>query len=133
MSRWCPLNSGCLSDNLRDKKLHDAFYRLSQPWEGEFLGLNAIFDLGIFLGECVICRNRKRRRWHFRSGASDDGNANHTGYDVAGARSMRDWLHAVDDAYGRCRAAQHQLLWDVNPTINRPDSLANKVNAYAKF
>ncbi|KRR12235.1 hypothetical protein CQ12_31820 [Bradyrhizobium jicamae] len=34
------------------------FFRCLKPWEDNLRGLNVIFDLGIFFGECVIARTR---------------------------------------------------------------------------
>jgi hypothetical protein len=54
VSGWLPGNCGALLPDLSRDETMQTFYRYLVPWEGSLRGLNAIFDLGIFFGECVI-------------------------------------------------------------------------------
>jgi len=62
VSAWFPGHAALLVAGLRNKTVYQAFYRWRTPWTGRLRGLNAIFDLGLFFGECVIAKN-PRCRW----------------------------------------------------------------------
>jgi hypothetical protein len=55
VSAWFPRYGGLLA-KLWDLEVMQAFYHF-RPWTGRRRGLNVIFDLGLFFGECVIAGN----------------------------------------------------------------------------
>jgi hypothetical protein len=109
VSAWCPGNCGALVPNLADNATRQAFFQLA-PWTEQWRGLNVIFDLGIFLGECVLIRNRKLY-WTFFPGSSDDGFSNLSGYHIAGYRSIRDRLDAPEYMYSLCENDASMQRW----------------------
>src|SRR5262249_579311 len=66
VSAWRPGNIGVLVANHRDHATRQAFFQHAS-WVGKWCGLNVIFDLGVFLGECVIAR-RPKLRWKYVGG-----------------------------------------------------------------
>jgi hypothetical protein len=115
VSAWCPGNCGALIANMRDHATRQAFFQLA-PWTGESRGLNVVFDLGVFLGECVIARNPKLH-WKYRGGgSSDDGSANASGYYISGFRHIRDNLDAPGYIYNHCANDQARVR---RPTFDR--------------
>jgi len=91
VSAWLPGNCGALVADLGKDETMQIFYRHLMPWEGNLRGLNVIFDLGIFFGECVIVRN-PRLHWINWPGASEDGYATSSAYHIGGFRLRRDAL-----------------------------------------
>jgi hypothetical protein len=112
VSAWCPNHCGFLVRSFglptssRNRKFRflptssrgyrhkfpptwKTFFELSAPWDDQWHGLNAVFDLGVYLGECIIARNPKLY-WWFKAGASDDGAAIHSGYQIGGFARERD-------------------------------------------
>jgi hypothetical protein len=89
VSQWLPGNCGALVPNPREDETMQLFYQHLAPWEGRWRGLNVVFDLAIFLGECVTARN-KRLHWVIWPGTSEDGAAVGSGYHIGGFRLPRD-------------------------------------------
>jgi hypothetical protein len=58
-SAWIAGHAGLLVPNLNSRGVRQAFYRFARPWTGRRRGLNAVFDLGLFFGECIIAKNPK--------------------------------------------------------------------------
>jgi hypothetical protein len=48
-------------DGLLSDSVADAYRYFEPPWIGPLLGLNPIFDLGIYFGECILLHNTKLR------------------------------------------------------------------------
>lgn len=69
VSAWFAEYAGLAVPNLRSRAIRQAFYRMARPWTGRLRGFNAIFDLGLFFGECVIARN-PGCYWHGFFGAA---------------------------------------------------------------
>jgi hypothetical protein len=65
-------------------------------------GLNVVFDLGVFLGECVIARNPKLHWKYLGIGI---------GYWITGFRSIRDDLDAPGYMYNYCANDQAMVRW----------------------
>lgn len=62
LSNWLPNHADLLVDGLSTDSVRDAYDGLATPWTSSLLGLNAIFDLGIYFGECMLSRN-SRLKW----------------------------------------------------------------------
>jgi hypothetical protein len=71
VSGWCPVYLDLLVDGLPQDGLHqgstgDAIWRayhwLETPWIDSLIGLNPILDLGVYMGECLLSKNR-RLKW----------------------------------------------------------------------
>ena len=71
-----------------------------EPWTGHWLGLNVIFDLGVFLGECLTSR-RLYLRWGYLPGASDDGSSNMSGLALHGFKNARKILDPMEFVYNQ--------------------------------
>jgi hypothetical protein len=100
VSAWCPGNCGTLVTDLRKTATRQAFFQFA-PWTGQWRGLNVIFDLSIFFGECIITRNQKLY-WKYLSGTSEGGYSNSSGYYVSGYKSFPDSFDAANYMYGLC-------------------------------
>jgi hypothetical protein len=103
VSAWCPGNCGALVANLRDEAVSQAFLSMRRPWTEQWRGLNFIFDLGFFLGECLIVRN-PRLHWVYLPGMSDDGSSNRSGYAIDGFKraAKGNWLDPIAFVYSEC-------------------------------
>jgi hypothetical protein len=66
VSAWCPIYADLLVDGLEHDYENDAvwhaYHWFEAPWIGPLTGLNPIFDLGVYMGECMLCRN-SRLKW----------------------------------------------------------------------
>jgi hypothetical protein len=109
VSAWCPGNCGALVANMRDNGTRQAFFQLA-PWIGQLRGLNVVFDLGVFLGECMIDRNPKLY-WKYFGGGSNDGSAASSCYYIGGFRHIRDYLDAPGYMYNLCANDQAMVRW----------------------
>jgi hypothetical protein len=101
VSAWCPGNCGALVAYMRDDATRQAFFQLA-PWTGELRGLNVVFDLGVFMGECVIARNPKLH-WKYVGIGS--------GYFITGFRHIGDNLDAPGYMYNCCANDQAMVRW----------------------
>ena len=66
VSAWCPLYADLLVDGLQHQESEDlwrAYNWFQAPWTGSLVGLNPIFDLGVYMGECILHKN-PRFKWH---------------------------------------------------------------------
>ena len=65
VSAWLPVYADLLVDGLQHQESDDlycAYHWFEVPWTGPLIGFNPIFDLGVFIGECVLHRN-PRLKW----------------------------------------------------------------------
>lgn len=101
VSAWLPGHCGVLMPTLPRDKVMQIFFRHLTPWEGNFRGLNAIFDLAVFLGECVIARN-PRAHWIELAAVSDEGEAMESASQLGGHIPAR-WVgsHGRNDLHLR--------------------------------
>ena len=127
VSAWCPQNCGALVADLRTDAVRQAFLQMSEPWEGWRCGFNVIFDIGVFLGECVIARN-KRLNWEYRPGASYDGRTDRSGYGIVGFRNNQEWLDPMQYVYDACLEAEDDLRLGRVERYLRADTLADLVH-----
>ena len=61
ISSWCPRYADLQVDGLERDCVADAYRYFEPPWTGPLLGLNPIFDLGIYLGESILSHDPKLR------------------------------------------------------------------------
>lgn len=59
VSAWLPQWGDLLINDFRDETVRNAYRRLEVPWTGTLSGLNVIFDLAIYYGECLWTRRTK--------------------------------------------------------------------------
>jgi hypothetical protein len=130
VSAWCPGHVGLLIAGARNRKVRQVFFQALQPWTDHRRGHNVIFDLGIFLGECLIARNPSLH-WNYQPGCSDDGVSNHSGYDIDGFKRTRDKLDPMGFIYGRCEDDEARLRTGNTAFPDSPDLLAGKVRDYS--
>lgn len=131
VSIWCPGNAACIVGNARASDLQQVFFTLNKAWDGDMRGLNFIFDFGIFIGESLIALSPKLA-WKFRKGASDNGEAYQTGFQIAGFRSASVHFDPMSTALDRCDAAQSAQLRGITSGLASPLALYNVVKAYSK-
>jgi hypothetical protein len=65
VSAWFPVYADLLVDGLQHPESEDlwcAYNWFQAPWTGPLVGLNPIFDLGVYMGECLLYRN-PRLKW----------------------------------------------------------------------
>ncbi len=65
VSAWCPVYADLLVDGLQHQESDElwcAYNWFEVPWTGAMIGFNPIFDLGVFMGECILSRN-PRLKW----------------------------------------------------------------------
>jgi len=130
VSAWCPGNCGALVPGLREDTTRQAFFQLSVPWTEKLRGLNVIFDLGIFFGECITIRNRQLH-WTYKPGGSNGGVPNHSGYDIAGFRNPRDSLDPVGRMYRECGNDEVDLRSGSVGRAVRRDGLSGMVRDFS--
>jgi hypothetical protein len=63
----------------RDTSTLRAFMNYVPPWMGEHIGINVVWDLGTYIGECVIAR-RPRAHWDLNTGNPDPVSLEALGY-----------------------------------------------------
>lgn len=61
VSVWVAQYAGYLADDFDDPVTKEAYFDFAEPWIGNNIGLNVIFDLGIYLAEAMIARKQKIR------------------------------------------------------------------------
>ncbi len=79
VSKWCPIYANLLVDGLQhqeSEELRRAYGWFQVPWTGSLIGLNPIFDLGVYMGECLLFRN-PRLAWRPRTKAEPNKGAIH--------------------------------------------------------
>src|SRR5689334_15454647 len=103
VSAWLPDNACALVANLRDEAVVQTFYQMQTPWSEGLRGLNVLFDLGVFLGECLI-KKQPRLHWKYVTGSSDRGESASTGYKIEGFRRKAkvNWLDPGQFIFSKC-------------------------------
>ena len=79
VSAWCPLYADLLVDGLQHQESEDlwrAYNWFHAPWTGSLVGLNPIFDLGVYMGECLLYRN-PRLKWQLYINPEPNKGATH--------------------------------------------------------
>jgi hypothetical protein len=56
VSTWHPLYADLLLDEWTEE-FQLSYIHFDQPWTAGLLGLNVVFDLGVYFGECMLFRN----------------------------------------------------------------------------
>ena len=93
VSAWCPLYADLLVEGLNSDTVRSAYHGFEAPWSGTLLGLNPIFDLGIYYGECLLSR-RSRLKWQPHRGPESNAAA----HPIFGQRNRRpfdpiNWMY----------------------------------------
>jgi hypothetical protein len=102
VSAWFPDNAFALAD-LREWAVSQSYYQMQTPWTEGLLGLNIIFDLGVFVGDLLI-QKQPRLHWVDVPRVSDTGECSATPYKIEGFRrqAKRKWLGPADYILGLC-------------------------------
>src|SRR4030095_11188075 len=106
--------------------IRQIFFSMRQPWTGQWRGFNTIFDLGFFLGECLIARS-PRLHWIYLPGTSDDGSSNLSGYAIDGFKKAGNWLDPMAFVYSECSNDETYLRTGRPMWRLRADFLVGKV------
>lgn len=102
VSAWLPLYGDLLVDGLQhqeDDVFWYAYYGFQAPWVDSLIGLNPIFDLGVYMGECMLHRNARLKWWPSVNPEPCRGGAAHP---IFGQRRGR-CFDPVDWAYTECK------------------------------
>jgi len=97
VSEWCPIYADLLVEEIETDSVWSAYHGFAAPWTGPLLGLNPIFDLGVYYGECLLSRNSKLK-WHPLRGPESDTPA----HPIFGQR-MRRPFDPINWMYTWCR------------------------------
>jgi hypothetical protein len=105
VSAWCPLYADLLVDGLETDAVWSAYHRFEAGWVGPLLGLNAMFDLGVYCGECVLLRNRRLKWWLLR------GPEHNVAHRIVGQKYQHSfdpvrWMYAI------CKNVSNEKKWD---------------------
>jgi len=84
ISAWCPHSTHLLVEGLNTDSVHDAYNDFTSPWIGPLIGLNPIFDLGVYFGECMLSRN-PQLKWQPMRGPQ----SNNVGHLIFGEKDGR--------------------------------------------
>src|SRR5215510_5772424 len=80
VSNWFDRYGGLLLPfTPRSTVTFDSFVAYDPSWTGEHIGMNVIWDIGIYLGECVIARNPSAH-WALNTGDADQISREAVGY-----------------------------------------------------
>jgi len=110
VSVWYPAFADLLATGLEKDTVLAAYREFGSPWIGDLLGLNTIFDLGVYFGECMLLRNR-RFEWKPIRGPE------RVSHNIFGQKSGRPF-DPIDYMHTRCRNIQATK----KPTIFSPTS-----------
>jgi hypothetical protein len=130
VSRWYPMYADLLVDHLDKEMVWVAYHSFESPWTGSFLGLNPIFDLGIYFGECMLSLNA-RLAWQPGRGPEQTFVSHH----IFGRRN-RGPFDPIREIYNECRNIQSQKKWPMVPgaeTLLEPDSLYRAIHGRARL
>jgi len=126
-SEWCPLYADLLVHGLESDTVWSAYHGLAASWTGPLLGLNAIFDLGVYYGECLLLRN-SRLRWHPSRGPEP----NTAAHPIFGQRNRRPF-DPVDWMYTWCKNVRSAKLASSGPAkqFTNGTALSRHIHAQA--
>jgi hypothetical protein len=116
VSSWFPTYADLLVDDLRSDAVSDAYHEFAAPWAGRLLGLNTIFDIGVFFGECMLSRKPKMR-WKPVRGPE----AHCVTHFIWGQRGGR-LFDPINYMYTACNNVRAEKLWR-GKTFAAPDHL----------
>lgn len=139
VSAWFPGHAPLLVAGLRTKAVRQAFYGWRTPWVGRLRGLNTIFDLGLFFGECIIAKNPRCRWRGFMSAAPGEPPRPETdiggsGIRVEGSR-LKYYIDPLRLIYTNCLNIQsYEDIFSgmPRPVEMNPDHLAHLVDVYGE-
>lgn len=117
VSAWCPLYADLLVDGLEHKESEDiwsAYHWFQAPWTGRLLGLNTVFDLGIYMGECLLSRN-PRLRWLPVIDPEPNSGASHP---IFGQRNRRPF-DPIKWIYTECKNIHSAKIAKESPNLVR--------------
>lgn len=132
VSGWLPGNVSALVRNPTDKAVVQAFYQMQTPWTNGLRGYNVVFDLGIFLGECLIQR-APRLHWKKRFGTSDHGESAGTSYWIEGFKHKGKgaWLDPPQYISGACQNELNDICSRRPINVVRADLLVGVVRDFS--
>ena len=94
VSAWCPVYADLLVDGLQHQESDElwcAYNWFEVPWTGAMIGFNPIFDLGVFMGECILSRN-PRLKWRPLVNPEPGKGASHIIYSSSGRPNNQNEL-----------------------------------------
>jgi hypothetical protein len=106
VSAWCPLYADLLVDGLESETVWSAYHEFAAAWVGPLIGLNAIFDLGVYYGECILLRNPKLKWLPLRGPAPHN-----VAHPIFGQKSRRPF-DPIKWIYITCRNIYNEKTWN---------------------
>jgi hypothetical protein len=133
VSSWLPYWADLLVDDFDDKAVRDGYDLLRVPWTGTLIGLNVIFDLGVYYAECLWSR-RTKLEWSVTRGADVHGIVRATHF-VKGLPGGK-WFDPIHFMYSECWnirkakiAKQQRLPHSDDPWLLKSESFYRHVLA----
>jgi hypothetical protein len=117
VSAWFPLYADLLVDGLHHQEADDiwcAYHWFQAPWTNRLIGLNPIFDLGIYVGEYLLSRN-SRLKWLPVLGPERNSGANHP---IFGQRCRRPF-DPIRWTYTECKNIYSARINKESPDLDR--------------
>lgn len=130
VSDWFAVHSGTLVSNLRLPKARSVFFDLAEEWNDHWIGLNVIFDLGLFFGECIIARNA-RLFWELSIGVMNEGPSHHSGFVIGGFKSRKNVIDPIARSFRACLASENVLRANHSHPVPNAQEWAGVVRDYA--
>jgi hypothetical protein len=115
VSAWLPTYADLLVDGLQQQESDDiwcAYHYFDPPWIGPLTGLNPIFDLGVYMGECMLSRN-PRLKWMPMLAPEPNKGASHP---IFGQRSGRPF-DPINSTYTECKNIHFARVTKRTPNV----------------
>src|SRR5262245_12430065 len=128
VSAWCPHYADALVEEMDTDGVRNAYDSFAAPWAGSLIGLNVIFDLGIYYGECLLARNPKLT-WQPVRGPEP----NNVAHPIFGQKNRRPF-DPIKDAYRICCNIYNERKISVPPSAKistKEDNLYHYILARA--
>lgn len=117
VSAWCPVYADLLVEGLghhESEAVWCAYHWLQTPWMGPLIGLNPAFDLGVYMGECLLHRN-PRLKWLPVRNPDPDRGASHP---IFGRRCGRPF-DPIKWIYTECGNIHSARMAKEKPSLTR--------------
>jgi hypothetical protein len=115
IGRWCDAYLGALTPSWPyEERLYRAFFAHAERWEGDLVGLNVVFDLGIVLGEAVIARNTDRF-WNVMGTGRSDTIGPFQGYMIWDINRNKQWFEPISHVHRLFTNNHGQRWWETEP------------------
>jgi hypothetical protein len=108
VSTWFSEEGSLLLAYVPPVKAIHTFLCFDPKWEGKHISFNVIFDLGIFLAQCLMRRNPKLK-WFLAHGGARGAGPSNTGYYLMGLKRPGSWIDPMQRAFLHCHNEAREL------------------------